>query len=181
MPTWRIADASPSAVSACVSCVHEEAHRTEYRRTLHAGRALHPEWPRWVWSNRETSRADKCARALVALSPSSTVYTLEYSTYRVSNEPRWLKRDVVLHGQAEGVRRRRIPSCNIPPGGPHAVWPLHTRPNKFSPHEDVPGPTRAPRAPAMRRSNATPNGLSCQAVSRSRRRLGRLDVYRLDV
>ena len=111
MPTWRIADASPSAVSACVSCVHEEAHRTEYRRTLHAGRALHPEWPRWVWSNRETSRADKCARALVALSPSSTVYTLEYSTYRVSNEPRWLKRDVVLHGQAEGVRRRRIPSC----------------------------------------------------------------------
>ena len=39
------------------------------------------------------------------------VYTLEYSTYKVSNEPRWLKRDVFLHGQAEGVRRRQIPSC----------------------------------------------------------------------
>ena len=43
----------------------------------------------------------------------SLVYTLEYSTNRVSNYLRWPKRVVSIHVQAEGVRRRRIPSCMV--------------------------------------------------------------------
>ena len=50
------------------------------------------------------------------------VYTLEHSRYKVSNELIVLRSDgskgtcCYTHGQAEGVRRRRIPSCMVARG-----------------------------------------------------------------